>query len=173
MKKIAFNTWFGETGLEPLTSRRRHDWVTPLFEKSFLIFAGIPRIRRRLVQLLAEVQRLESDGRRGQVLGCARLSKSTSLPLSSTIWVWSTIKFIHCPLSLSSATVDKSQQLRIWKKIKNAKNRTRCSWVRSANATYVLYHPYFKAILCGVCWKIWHIFQISCGARIWVCLLWV
>ena len=42
---------------------------------------------------------------------------STSLPLASTRWVWSTIKLFHCPLSLSSAAVNKSQQHHIWKKL--------------------------------------------------------
>ena len=51
---------------------------------------------------------------------------STSWPLTYTRCVWSTIKlFWHCPLSLSSAAVDKSQQHPIFEKMGMPRKRER------------------------------------------------
>ena len=49
------------------------------------------------------------------------------------------LSFLHCPLSLSSAAVDKSQQHR--NKFENAVNRTWDGWVGRGNATSELCRP--------------------------------
>ena len=75
---------------------------------------------------------------KGAILNFAKIFCCTSLPITSSRWVQSNIKLLHCPLSQSNAAVNKSQQCQIWKKISNTENRTHDGWVGSINTASVL-----------------------------------
>ena len=71
---------------------------------------------------------------------CIRLFCSTSLHLTSTRWVWTTIKLCTVHSLSSGLSLNLGNIKKFRKNLGNAENRT-LGWVRRANATSVLCRP--------------------------------